>query len=161
MADNSSWLSTSTPVPAHIAAKNHPKLNIVCAGNLAQNDIPKAKVEPQPDLSVAQRTRALFNIISRPPLLCTPSFGIELPFESITQVRNTDLEKASKELKDLACADLCLLSVDGLLDVMFIVRNAVEHLCVECETLHAKENSDSVTATLNVLELFLNRGSLH
>ncbi|VDK21686.1 unnamed protein product [Taenia asiatica] len=157
MARNSSWLSTSTPVPAHIAAKNQPKLSSVCFGNLTQNDTPKAKVEPQLDLPVAQRTRALFNIIARPPLLCTPSFGIELPFESITKARNTDLEKASKELKDLACADLCLLSVDGLLDGMFIARNAIEHLYTECEALQLKESSDSVTATLNVLEFFLNR----
>ncbi|KAL5112642.1 Citron rho-interacting kinase [Taenia crassiceps] len=157
MAGTSSWLSTSTPVATHIAAKNQSKFNSLCFDDHTRNDTPKVKVESQPDLSVAQRTRALFNIISRPPLLCTPSFGIELPFESINKARNTDLEKVSKELKDLACADLCLLSLDGLLDGMVIARNAIEHLYDECETSQTKEQSDSVTATLNVLDFFLNR----
>ncbi|EUB59122.1 Citron Rho-interacting kinase [Echinococcus granulosus] len=155
MADNSSLLSTSTPVHARVVIKTQPNFNSF--SSLIQNDTPKAKVESQPDLSVAQRTRALFNIISRPPLLCAPSFGIELPFESVTKAKSADLEKASKELKDLACADLCLLSVDGLLDGLYVARNAVEHLYDECETLQAKEHSDSMAATLNVLDFFLNR----
>ncbi|VDM32525.1 unnamed protein product [Hydatigera taeniaeformis] len=157
MADDSLWASTSTPVPAHIPAKSQPKLQSACPDGLARSETPKAKVESQPDLSVAQRTRALFNIISRPPLLCSPSFGIELPFESNVKFKNTDLDDANNELKDLAFGDLCLLSIDGLLDCMYVARNTVEHLYDECEALQAKERCDKLAATLNVLDFFLSR----
>ncbi|VDO09070.1 unnamed protein product [Rodentolepis nana] len=119
--------------------------------------IGKARQDFKAEFSVAQRTRALFNIISRPPLLCAPSFGIKLPFESNDKLKTSGLEKASKELRDLALADPCLLSVDGLLDVVFIARNAIEYIYDEYETRQIKCGSETLDSTLNVLDFFLNR----
>nr|CDS29503.1 citron Rho interacting kinase [Hymenolepis microstoma] len=119
--------------------------------------IGKARQDFKAEFSVAQRTRALFNIISRPPLLCAPSFGIKLPFESNDKLKTSGLEKASKELRDLALADPCLLSMDGLLDAMFVARNAIEYIYDEYETRQIKCGSETLDSTLNVLDFFLNR----
>lgn len=119
--------------------------------------VANAKAESLSEFSVAQRTRALFNIISRPPLLCAPSFGIKLPFESKDKQKNSGLEKASNELKELACADPCLLSIDGLLDALFVARNAIEYIYEDYEARQLKSHCDSLDATLNVLDFFLNR----
>ncbi|VDL63092.1 unnamed protein product [Hymenolepis diminuta] len=151
MADD---LITSTPLrimkpPNKIADKT-------IAGTEIKSFV-KAKSDSKVEFSVAQRTRALFNVISRPPLLCAPSFGIKLPFESNGRGKTSGLEKASKELMDLALADPCLLSVDGLLDVMFVARNAIEYIYDEYETRQIKCHSESLDSTLNVLDFFLNR----
>ncbi|KAM7541663.1 hypothetical protein Aperf_G00000032161 [Anoplocephala perfoliata] len=119
--------------------------------------IANAKSESLTEFSVAQRTRALFNIISRPPLLCAPSFGIKLPFDSKDKQKDSGLEKASNELKELACADPCLLSVDGLLDTLFVARNAIEYIYDDYEARQSKNHDDTFDATLSVLDFFLNR----
>ncbi|VDD76980.1 unnamed protein product [Mesocestoides corti] len=157
MADHSSWLNTSTPVAHNVPLKSHEKVENVCFSENISAVTPRPKREPQTALPIAQRTRALFNIITRPPLLHTPSLGINLPFESSTGVKTSDFDKISKELKELACSDPCFVSIDGLLDGVLIVRNAIEQLYDDCVALQENKPSDRMVSTINVLDFFLNR----
>ena len=157
MADNS-WVPTSTPLPE---SKSYQKSNRVAFDCSFQVESPKSRDESQSDFSLAHRTRALFNVISRPPLLCAPSYGIKLPFSGDNKSKAAGLDRASDELKELACSDSCLLSLDGLLDGLYIIRNVVEHVYEDCEKKQLANSNATMAATLNVLDFFLTRGILN
>lgn len=150
MADIRSWLSTSTPTT------KPPKVEQNLFAETARLATPKIRRE-QKTLAIAQRTRALFNVITRPPLLYNPSLGINLPFAANDSAKLSTFEKISKGLKELACSDPCLVSVDGLLDGIFAARNAIEHLYDDCCAMEDRKHSESNEATLSVLDFFLTR----
>uniref|UniRef100_A0A0V0JBD3 Citron Rho-interacting kinase n=1 Tax=Schistocephalus solidus TaxID=70667 RepID=A0A0V0JBD3_SCHSO len=153
-------LTASTPLPA--SSSNRQLTRKFGEGHLEDSilNIPDFKLHAsQEKMYVAQRTRAIFNIIARPPLLHSPSFGIELPFTpKDSKAIISELEKANDELRDLACSDACFLSIDGLLDGIFVARSAIEYLYEECSAAHEVSDKDDVkTATLSVLDYFLGR----
>ncbi|BHF59824.1 hypothetical protein SprV_0100278500 [Sparganum proliferum] len=153
-------LTASTPLPA--SSSKRQMASRFGDGHLDDSilNTPDIRLhDSQKKMYVAQRTRAIFNIIARPPLLHSPSFGIELPFTpKDSKVIMNELEKASDELRDLACSDACFLSIDGLIDGIFVARNAIEYLYDECSAAHEGSDKDDVkTATLSVLDYFLGR----
>ncbi|VDK71353.1 unnamed protein product [Dibothriocephalus latus] len=151
-------LTASTPLPASSSKRQLARR--FGEGQLEDSilNTPDFKLnDSQKKMYVAQRTRAIFNIIARPPLLHSPSFGIELPFTPKGSKAN-ELAKANGEIRDLACSDACFLSIDGLLDGIFVARNAIEYLYDECSSAHEGSDKDDVkTATLSVLDYFLGR----
>ena len=147
-------LPTSTPLHGVKSTQNTGRVG---PDSTYQGESSKSKEELQPDLSLAHRTRALFNVISRPPLLCAPSYGIKLPFDDENKTKAPGLEKASDELKDLVCSDPCLLSLDGLLDGLYVIRNVMEYVFDECEKKQSLKGDEPLAATLNVLDFFLSR----
>ncbi len=167
MEASHSWFTASTPLPPSSGPLKTLSLNV--KNCILDEDVGKSKTPTQKrakecarHLGMAQRTRTLYNLLTRPPLLCCPSLGIRLPFNPKGGTSVKALEKASSELKELSLADPCLLSVDGLLDTFFACRNAIAHLWEEYEkevALSEKED-DTVVATMNVLDLNLTRSEL-
>ncbi|TPP58392.1 Citron Rho-interacting kinase [Fasciola gigantica] len=91
-------------------------------------------VTPQRLLWTTQRTSRLFDLLTRPALLFTPSLGIRLPFDPPT---HDSVERRSSRLsmkkRNLPIdPDPCLLSVDGLIDCLYAIGNLVDQVYYDC-----------------------------
>ncbi|KAG5448548.1 Citron Rho-interacting kinase [Clonorchis sinensis] len=93
----------------------------------------------------SQRTSKLFELLTRPALLFTPSRGIRLPFaltksdgDCIARSHRLSIRKRNQPIDP----DPCLLSLDGLLDCLYAMSNLVDQVYYDC-----KENEDDQTET--------------
>ncbi|OON23575.1 kinase domain protein [Opisthorchis viverrini] len=92
----------------------------------------------------SQRTSKLFELLTRPALLFTPSRGIRLPFA----LKKSDGDGARSHRLSIRKRnqpidpDPCLLSLDGLLDCLYAMSNLVDQVYYDC-----KENEDDQTET--------------
>ncbi|CAH8474779.1 unnamed protein product [Schistosoma guineensis] len=78
----------------------------------------------------SQRASYLFDLLTRPPLLFSPSMGISLSFEKGSQ-NNYQILPANKRNRPID-PDPCLLSIDGLLDCLFVTNSLVDQIYHDC-----------------------------
>ncbi|CAH8466683.1 unnamed protein product [Heterobilharzia americana] len=87
----------------------------------------------------SKRASYLFDLLTRPPLLFSPSMGISLSFEkgSKSVLWTLPTQKRNRPIDP----DPCLLSVDGLLDCLFVTNSLVDQIYHDC-----MDNADDRTA---------------
>ncbi|CAH8446419.1 unnamed protein product [Schistosoma rodhaini] len=78
----------------------------------------------------SQRASYLFDLLTRPPLLFSPSMGISLSFEKGSQ-NDYHILPANKRNRPID-PDPCLLSIDGLLDCLFVTNSLVDQIYHDC-----------------------------
>ncbi|CAL8101931.1 unnamed protein product [Calicophoron daubneyi] len=82
----------------------------------------------------SQRTSMLFELLTRPALLFSPSMGIRLPFYQSPRGSpgRQSVRLAMKERNRPIDPDPCLLSIDGLLDCLFATSSLVDQVYYDC-----------------------------
>ncbi|KAF5399563.1 Citron Rho-interacting kinase [Paragonimus heterotremus] len=89
---------------------------------------------PKRTVWTSQRTSRLFELLTRPALLFTPSLGIRLPFSCVDNKRSIpNLRLSMRKRNQPIDPDPCLLSVDGLLDCLFAMGNLVDQVYYDCK----------------------------
>ncbi|KAA3676740.1 citron Rho-interacting kinase [Paragonimus westermani] len=89
---------------------------------------------PKRTVWTSQRTSRLFELLTRPALLFTPSLGIRLPFSCVDNKRPVPNFRLSMRKRNQPIdPDPCLLSVDGLLDCLFAMGNLVDQVYYDCK----------------------------
>ncbi|CAH8562796.1 unnamed protein product [Dicrocoelium dendriticum] len=90
----------------------------------------------------SHRTSRLFELLTRPALLFTPSLGIRSTFSLLGSghERHNHLRLSMRKRGQPFDPDPCLLSVDGLLDCLFATSNLVDQIYHDC-----KENEEDQT----------------
>ncbi|KAH8850610.1 Citron Rho-interacting kinase [Schistosoma japonicum] len=78
----------------------------------------------------SQRASYLFDLLIRPPLLFSPSMGISLSLkkESQNEFQILPVDKRNRPVDP----DPCLLSIDGLLDCLFVTNSLVDQIYHDC-----------------------------
>nr|CAH8820813.1 unnamed protein product [Trichobilharzia regenti] len=84
----------------------------------------------------SKRASYLFDLLTRPPLLFSPSMGISLSFKKDSQRSGLQLLPLNKRNRPIN-PDPCLLSIDGLLDCLFVTNSLVDQIYHDC-----MENAD-------------------
>lgn len=90
------------------------------------------------------RTSRLFELLTRPALLFTPSLGIRLPFSLVGSghEKHSQPHLSMRKRGQPIDPDPCLLSIDGLLDCLFATSNLVDQIYHDC-----KENDEEQAET--------------
>ncbi|CAH8454470.1 unnamed protein product [Schistosoma turkestanicum] len=78
----------------------------------------------------SQRASYLFDLLTRPPLLFSPSMGISLSFGKGSQ-NGFQILPPNKRNRPID-PDPCLLSIDGLLDCLFVTNSLVDQIYHDC-----------------------------
>ncbi|VDP71986.1 unnamed protein product [Echinostoma caproni] len=108
---------------------------------------------PQRLVWTTQRTSRLFDLLTRPALLFTPSLGIRLVFDHFAQDSSERRSgRLSIKKRNLPIdPDPCLLSVDGLVDCLFAIGNLVDQVYYDCVDGASPDQDDDFERSPTIL----------